>query len=260
MSVIFKKSGFYTVSPDQKLESLEPDLGIVTHFRDDLEISTEDPPTLGDLVTWFRTLGEDLLFIEMYTGTDVRPYLNALGSPMTDSETEPLKSISVGTHVEIDDYNGSLQGDHEFGLSHRCSGITAGGEHQAIEFTAWEKMLSVPLTLDTQVYEQKTSWTPGDGSRARIEGNRWHSAGRVPTSVSTVYRSSGVTLGDWLQAVLSEICWFPDPVTRDREFETLLSTVKGIEDGSLKTVPVFDDADPENLEFNDIGDDDDLLN
>lgn len=274
MTILFKKSGFYVVDGKDNAEPLEPDLGTLSHLRDDFEIDADDPPVLQDFVTWLRSLGEDLLFIEMYTGACIRPYLEALGAPVLDDD-EPLTSIAVSTQVEIDDYSGSLQGDFEFSHGNSCSGLTSGGERQAIEFTAWEKLLGVKLTLDPHVCVTEITWTPGDGTKPGIVDGRWVSGGRVPTSTSRIYRNPGLTFGDWLQAILGEICWFPDPVTRDREFEVLVDRVKEVKEHPENLVPMGEDFvsriqglttgaldnDGEDLKFNDTGDDDDdLLN
>ena len=154
--ILFKKSGFY-IEEDGKVEPMESDLGVLSHIRDDFGIDAGDPPTLQDFVTWLRSLGEDLLFIEMYTGAQVRPYLETLRAPEPDDDAEALVGITVSTRVpEIDDYDGQAPGDFEFGRSSTCSGVTAAGEHEAIEFTPWEKLLSVPLILDPRVHVVQT--------------------------------------------------------------------------------------------------------
>ncbi len=239
-----KKTGLYFIENKQE-ERVEDDLGFVCHLQDSFSLDVDEPPTLSTLVKWFQDLGEDLLFVEMYTGCRITPYLSKLGAAV--KETEPLKSISVSAYLEFDDYDGSSQGDFSVSLHHQCSGINMEGEHQAIEFSPWEGMLNVALSIEPKLYMNTMSWTSGDGSKPKIVDGVFNGSGRTPTSTATLHRLDKITFGDWLLAMCNELCWFDSPEKRDEEFKGLLDLVKDIKDTELQPLNIGLDA----LEFND---------
>jgi hypothetical protein len=237
--IVLSRDGFFkqTWVYDKKTEQgsydrkrLEPNMfDLLEAWNSRFEI--EDGITLRDLIKMLRSYDElELTIIEVLTNCNIKPHLKEWDDEDAkgDDDENPLVAIEVGKFFDIDGWDADTP--HPACDCHTsCSGIVAksfidsdgtdsGCKNCAIEFVPWSELMRLPLRLNKVGGLYETEWTDCEPHSlfAKDDLNRYMSKRKI---VKCSNRNVMVTftLGEFMGALFTELCFFGSPEARDAE-------------------------------------------
>lgn len=213
------KNGFFISKRKDAEESftdvrIDFDVGFFQYWRSSIEIV--GIVTLADLVKIINTDG--LISLERLTQCSISPFIKEISEEISDDID--LECIEIRKHYEASDYgsfseiHGVVQCSGKFKVplvNEHCPGHV--NEYCAIEFCHWGSLKNLPIIINP---------------KAELFIEDFKKQGEY-----------GVTLtaADFFNGLFDELCFFGSPTYRDGKSDELKEIVKGVEDGTIKTIP-----------------------
>lgn len=262
--VILKKDGFYDCGqrkgPSGEWEDYEEKIDtaeswdLLTSWKEPLEIQKD--VTCMDFFMLLADMDEALLtVIEMLCNSNIKPYLRKAFDPLPDGwkddEESKLDRVEIYKNLEVD--NGidlnvfSTEGDwpsaHGVGMPWNDDGSPFSAEEKikngmnvwAIEFTPWNELAHLKLTIRPKMWFSYTVWKPGERRKliSNIDdGEEWNYFDKDIDKEKSFQHEINytVSVGEFFDGFCNELCFFSSPADRDAKREDLKSRLDPDED------------------------------
>ena len=225
MSKVRIKRGGTVVKVDWNTDDpTETPVEWVPHYLFD-HCELEEGVTLRDI---FLVLQDQIEIYEITIGNWVKEIV-AEGLSGKEGKTD-LDFLQLTWYLEHDVKKNELTGFIRPDFSGVGKGKDSDTTSFAVEFTPTYEMIDLPVKLNPEIH------------LLREEGRKWE---------NTTHKGGAFTLGHVLHGIIWELSFMGGPADRDAQGKFLIEQVKGIEDGTIKTIPweeAFPDLDLDEAE------------
>lgn len=212
-----------------------------------VNITIEDT-TLFDLVkqlTWMNDSEIDAL--EVLSDANIKPFIDNLKENVVKSCETSLKGIEVYKQVELDNYETcddvykltTYTSAH--GIGDRWDGVdenVKGCNTYAIEFTPWQDMFNLPITIAKECVIERHTWKVREQPENFIlEGTDGSFIDFGPMKKTCVLDTKDpqmitydMTMREFFHGLFDELCFFGSPQTRSDKQDELVQTMKDVDE------------------------------
>ncbi|HLG26564.1 MAG TPA: hypothetical protein VI423_02140 [Paenisporosarcina sp.] len=237
MQVTLKKDGFYY------LKSKVEDKNILHYWTDGFDI--EKDVYLKDLFLLLQRMDPSTIdIIQKLTNSNISGFLKAWDPD--NKAASNLKYIEVYRIIDVDNYLDVDNPDVTITMSAHGIGdawketLESEGEKQncdsyAIEFSDWNELSHLELRLRPAAFFTEKKWTKtGEKKPYCFDENGDSMFESDMELVSSEHRElqTEYTLGEFLNGLFSELCFFMAPEERDEQLEIIRKRVDSIKDVS----------------------------
>ena len=247
------RDGFHLFDWEPKLgEYVEVKYTTVLQMWNEV-VEIEEGMTFGDLVKILSCMDavdhDDFFSIEEITGCNVSGYIGHEPIvPVVEDEKERLAYIEVYRTAGIDDSDIHEDGFARFECGCGCHGVYEKTHHDenanfdydtcAIEFTPWNQLVSARLRTCPSMSLSKTKWSPYVGeTKTHFEPceTKGYSTLIYDENKRDIISSEieqlkcDFTFGEFVGALLNEVCFFNSPESRKSHVDELMGRLKEID-------------------------------
>lgn len=240
-SVVLKKNGIFIIDVDRNGKKTQRKCCQCNDILDALFLPffIEGKVTLKSLVDILRDFDTDeILMLEKVSDAHILPYLfDVWDHPLEKKKNSDLKRIEVYGTFEIDNFDG-CNDTYDIQLHWSAHGIGKPYDKKnpeanmwAIEFTPWQNMLHLPLTIRENLFYTEHTWKKLKKShefKVDVLGQKKkHSFGFIDRKLTNPFFKSKrtfkrqPTFTEFFQGLFDELCFFGSPATREDEKKTL---------------------------------------
>ena len=228
--VVVKPTGFYQenwIYDEEKEEGSyvqQPLDGRVLEFLQCWNVPVKlEPMTLNDFLALVHPSKNKMLLrvIEALTNCSILPFFQELQEEAPSGNKDvALEKIQIQKFFQVEDYsryNGKREGDHFVTASAIGPADSYENDHYCIEFDHWALLKNLPLVIKNDTF---LSLNETDDIR----------------DIRNIDCYMEITLGEFITALFGELCFFPDPTSRDEQFTTIKKRIEEVDNGTATLV------------------------